>query len=194
MRRRPDVFVVGVGRSGTSTTCRVLAQQFGFCFGHDPFIGKPDRSGQPVYEDGRIKLRTKPLVAGYLRPSAWLDTFRAVHADCQAERLGVKLLDLRKLTAEQIQQIGVPWIVAAERDAASTIASLARNARAKRDDEERLAWARAYYAEARQELDDFRAGLAGVDVDWTTINYPPKNAEPLTDLEVVEALGRKERP
>lgn len=110
-----DILILGPGRSGTSTTARILHDRFRVCFGHHPLIGLRFH-GDPMYEHPEIKRALHAVTHARERDRDihwWHDLVLEdhSHARCSAPLIGVKLLDLALLRTDQILSLDPRLIV-----------------------------------------------------------------------------------
>ena len=83
MSVKPDVIILGQGRSGTSFAARVLPEHFGVCFGQriDPRPQGAMESGK--WEDQNMKSWNKALAMMKITPEEWLSQFDKAHRQCR---------------------------------------------------------------------------------------------------------------
>lgn len=103
--RYPDVIVVGVGRSGTTNTARIVHDHFGICVGHVFAAARPGNAfdGGPGREDEWMIKYTLSLIKGHSTAEDWLRYWNVAHknADCTATLRGTKQTHLAAATREQ---------------------------------------------------------------------------------------------
>ena len=125
---RVHYIVLGVGRCGTSTVCRVLHERLNVCFGHSEIIGKRDRHGETVYEDTSLKERLRQVTRVHAHSFAWFRAHALLHhasAACSRKR-GLKLLDLALVQAQDIASLDPECVIICTRPRASNIRSWMR--------------------------------------------------------------------
>ena len=159
----PDVIVLGVGRSGTTTVARVLYERFGVCFGHHHMMRK-EFMGEPVFEDHDLKRDLAALRAfGNGRISSWrmwLRYFSKNHEGCGAKYKGVKLLDLVYLPVEAFEHMAPKLIVRTYRPMESCVDSWCRYNRRPR------ATNTAWYVEREFLLSELERKLPMVRIEF----------------------------
>ncbi len=149
---KPDILILGVGRSGTSFVAEVLHRRFGVCFGHDASMLK-DFRGETVYEDAGLKKMIKRVVKGEVGIDSWLRKFDATHRGCTAKLTGAKLLDFGALSFEQFMAIGPKAVIRTIRPYRSNVESWCRyRAGGIGTDEDRLRWAEDYVEEREGQI------------------------------------------
>ena len=122
--RSPDVLVMGVGRSGTSTVARILHDRFLICMGHD-FIDTGEANPKGTYESkiglgATYGLLEKKNIAG------WLRSYETIHSRCDSRLRGVKVPHLAGITPGMLNDISPKLVVIAARDSGLNVASMAR--------------------------------------------------------------------
>ncbi len=136
--QKPDVLVLGVGRSGTTTVARVLHERFGVCFGHHHTMYKWFRK-ERVYEDRHLKRKLEIVKRlGGVGWKSWLRVYALAHADCTAEYTGAKILDLVYMPVEAFEYVAPRLIVRTYRPFESCVESWGRyNKRSRKWNEAR---------------------------------------------------------
>ena len=130
----PDVLVMGVGRSGTSTVARILNNCFGICMGHD-FAKTNPAQPNGTFESRSMNIATKRLLA-IANVKLWLESYAKMHKGfenrgpdtntCQSEFHGVKVTHLAGMTPIMLRGIDPRLVIMCKRDRELTIASLER--------------------------------------------------------------------
>jgi hypothetical protein len=186
---RPDILILGVGRSGTSKIAEILHSRFGVCFGHDPSMLR-DFRGETVYEDAGLKKMIKRVVKGDVGIDSWLEKFQATHKDCTAEFTGVKLLDFAALSIDEFLAIGPRLIVRTYRPFRSCVESWVRYRRGGvQTGGESREWAEDYVSNRETKIRTYllpvlrEAGLKIVEFD-----FDPEDRV-IPDEELIAALG-----
>ncbi len=179
----PDILILGTGRSGTSTTARVLHERFGVCFGHSKGMLQ-DFRGEMVYEDMRLKAWLERCIWGLFDIEEWLRRFSELHEDCMAPLTGVKLLRFADLSAEQLLALKPKLIIRTRRPREECVASWERYSDMGRD------WAEWYYDQAEAKLEAMRAQIflqrEHKQFAYTTITFSTRCR--LTDEQVEDDI------
>jgi len=114
--KRP-IIVLGVGRCGTSSTCRVLDNEFEICFGHFRKLRTKDyKSLEPMYEDPKLKSAIKRSWEDFLT------AYNEIHlSTCNP---GIKILRLAKVSVDNIKTLNPIGIIECWKEEAANIQSL----------------------------------------------------------------------
>jgi hypothetical protein len=172
----PDIAVGGVGRTGTSTTARILQEFFGVCMGHHCFKAS---EAQPLgsYEDSAMMAPTKRLIKDLITPMDWIQSFTRAHQDCSCRLKGVKITHLAALRAEHWKKIRPRLIVKTYRPIEPSVASLQRWRGGKVGD-----WVRFY----KQREESFNTALKGLKIPSVVICFEADRRTP--DEEIAARL------
>lgn len=112
------VIVVGIGRSGTSTTARILHQRLGVCMGHE-FLNatglKKTRNPLGFWEEQRGAMTgvTKLLAKGRVTPEKWVQHLDRAHDHhgCKSRLRGYKHPRLANIESAEIWRALNPLLV-----------------------------------------------------------------------------------
>lgn len=165
---RPDVLVLGVGRTGTSTAGRILFEHFGVCMGHRLY---PRNAAQPqgTFEDSAMLIPTHRLVgmlAGSSRdPEHWLAAYAEAHKDCTAKLKGCKVTHMSLATREQLEHIAPKLIVRTWRPMDLAVRSLLKHR--SRISPSATYW-RVFYKTREKAMD---AALDGIPIPVCEVRY-----------------------
>ena len=126
MARGKFIIVVGVGRSGTSNTARVLHKRLGVCMGHK-FI-KPHSKFQPdgTYEDANMHDWSNRLVNDNVSTGEWLEKFHEEHTCPKKTHRGIKMNNFASLSPDQMESLDPYWLVWADRPLFPNVFSLVK--------------------------------------------------------------------
>lgn len=120
-----DVLVLGTGRSGTSTTCRILHETYGVCFGHNE-VGKKNKRGETIWEDAVLKNYLKETLGGARSVEEFHLRVLETHQGHDCRVYGLKLLDLCLLGSEDIKSFNPSLVVRTYRPRESCLRSWRR--------------------------------------------------------------------
>lgn len=170
---KPDVVVIGTGRSGTSTAARILHTRLGVCMGHK-FLKPNKYNSQGYWEDEYLRVEARLLAGGEMSTSEWLELFAKSHKDCRVRLKGYKKPILSEASPEVWQELNPQLIVRTWREFRTTVESLEKFA--GKDTK----WCEEYVTRRECGMD---VGLVGLPV--VTLRYDRQ----LSDDEV-EAILR----
>lgn len=110
------VLVLGTGRSGTSTTARILHQHLGVCMGHTFLRAtglKKTRNPRGFWEEITMTGWTKHLVKGISSPEKWCRQLDAAHNlhGCKSSLRGYKHPRLAEIPCREIWAALDPLLV-----------------------------------------------------------------------------------
>jgi len=170
------ILVMGVGRTGTSTTSRILHTKLGVCMGHHPDLEKP-KPGNPLgsYEDVTMIRATKNLLRG-ATTTEWLKEFN-IHDEypCLKPYIGCKVTRLAGITPKQLIGINPKLVIRTFRPKELAVASLQRYRDNTTD------WG-GFYDGRENDMDKMQQET---DIPFFTIKYGTTRK---SDLEVEEEL------
>lgn len=174
--RRPDILVMGTGRSGTSFTTYVLMQEFKVCMGSDIKTKKSRKCPLGPLEDKKMLQATVNITKGRfnldkradLPVKPWLEAFAKVHTECTADLVGTKNVHLAWLTPRQLQEINPRLVIRTWRNKDDTVHSLKRWSK-----HNGFSWARYYdrREQSMRELEEY------TDVPFVWVYYPTKHQQ-----------------
>ena len=106
---------MGVGRSGTATTSRILHTKLGVCMGHHSELEIP-RYGQPngCYEDFSMFEPTDYLISDRnIGVGKWLEAFEECHSgyNCKKPYIGTKQVRLARIYPKQLEAINPTLVI-----------------------------------------------------------------------------------
>lgn len=186
--RKPDILIIGTGRSGTSKTAEILHKHFGVCFGHSPSMLK-DFRGETVYEDTGLKKMMRRLIDGDVTIESWLRKFDSTHKGCKAKLTGAKLLGFACLNIEQFAAINPKLIIRTKRPYQSCVDSWVRY---RKDGipppAENRAWAEEYVKEKEALLHIITPQLKAFGIEVLELFFDPEQ-ECKTDEELIAVIG-----
>ena len=126
MTQRPDVVVVGVGRSGTTNTARIVHEYFKVCMGHRfaiPSTALPHGG----YEDERLIAKSRGLAEKHrLNAHEWIEQWEKSHNrhGCKALFKGTKQTALCNATRDMWLSIRPELIIRTHRPEELVVASM----------------------------------------------------------------------
>jgi hypothetical protein len=167
----PTAIVVGTGRSGTSTTARIL-HEMGICMGHHLKMAKDGH-----HEDYLAHGLNLMICYGSVTPARWLQVMSDSHANCK--RWGAKDPWFLYWSHEYLKQLAPQLIIRTWRPIEESIASWARvrTAIGKKDVDELRPRVRQLYLDRERRADELQAanGLNMIRISF---------AERLTDDDI----------
>jgi hypothetical protein len=186
-KMRPDIMVLGTGRSGTSFAGEILHNHFDACMGDvNKFyecrvMFKP--SIQLCARFGGVFTGTVPTI----EVESWLEQFDAFHRQCDCGKpfCGLKVTHLSWMTTEQLLYIRPRLIVRTWRNAEDTAMSFRRRARRGMKKFNLETW-HAIIASAESNLERLEKETKGL-VQFVRINIPAKS-EPRLPRDVAIKL------
>jgi len=167
---RPIV-VLGVGRCGTSSTCRVLDERFGICFGHFRKLGTRDyKSEEPLYEDPKLKSAIR---------RSWKDflvAYNEIHLPTCSP--GIKILRLARVSADDIKALNPIGIIECWKREVANIQSLIKYGLTEVE-------ARDWYWKQKKGIQEMKLGLED-RLPWIPIEFNFKHRK--TDEEIYNSI------
>lgn len=117
------VVVVGTGRCGTSTTCRILHQNLGVRMYENEFLRPDAWNPKGYFEDRKIKRLNKEATSGGVTPETWRDQMYQ-HMQAEKSPWGFKLQPLEAMPENILAAMEPRRVIACVRDRSMTAASI----------------------------------------------------------------------
>ena len=123
---KPDIIVVGVGRTGTSTVARILQTKLGVRMAHN-WAGASEFQPEGSYEEQKMFPYSYALVEKpHYQVSEWLGGYQKAYAKTTEELLGIKQTPLSLCTRAQWEELDPKLVIRTHRPKDQAVASMLR--------------------------------------------------------------------